>query len=438
MTASEGSVNDSSHYEEGISKTDFAHADSPAAGVSPVREIWRNGSRRGPMDARGRRTVRPRTRLQRSPGHRHEGAVHDVIAPRRADVRIDTPKGSGFRMPAEWERHRAVWLAWPAAADLWQDDLADAQREFTALCRAIASAESGANPELLEVLVAGDEAERAATEALSGLAARFHRIPYGDIWLRDTAPVFTTSESGEVAAVCFRFNGWGEKYLFPADLALARAVRQASGLHSFDVPMIFEGGAIEVDGQGTAITTSQCLLNANRNPTMTKADVEAHVLDALGVDKLLWLGDGLLNDHTDGHVDTLVRFAGPRRVLCMEARDEGDPNRDVLAAVVDDLRTMRDASGHSLDVVTLPSPGIIENADGEPMPASYVNYYISNTAIVVPTYGSRYDGEAISVIASCFPGRRTVGLPARAILTGGGAFHCITQQEPAAPGDAAR
>jgi agmatine deiminase len=381
-----------------------------------------------------------RARLHPAAGHGHEDGVHDVIAPKRADVRLDSPKGSGFRVPAEWERHRAVWLAWPAAADLWQDDLVAAQAEFAALCRAISTPDPSGTmrPELLEVLVMDEEAERAAAEALSGLAVRFHRIPYGDIWLRDTAPVFTTGAAGEVAAICFRFNGWGEKYLFPEDLALARAVRQASGLHCFDVPMIFEGGAIEVDGEGTAITTSQCLLHPNRNPSMTKADVEAHLAEALGIDKLLWLGDGLLNDHTDGHVDTLVRFAGPHRVVCMEAREDDDPNRDVLAGITEDLRSMRDAAGRSLEIVTLPSPGRIENEDGEPMPASYVNYYISNTAIVVPTYGSRYDGEAVSVIASCFPGRRTIGSPARAILSGGGAFHCITQQEPAAPREPGR
>ena len=346
----------------------------------------------------------------------------------------DSPRGSGFRVPAEWELHRAVWTAWPAAADLWQDDLRAAQLEFAALCHAIAGADhppAGPAPELLEVLVTDAAAERDAAAALAGLAVRFHRIPYGDIWLRDTAPVFTRNDSGEVAAVCFRFNGWGEKYLFAPDLALARAVRQASGLHSFDVPMIFEGGAIEVDGQGTAITTTQCMLNPNRNPEMSKEDIETHLADALGIDKLLWLGDGLANDHTDGHVDTLVRFAGPGRVLCMEARDDDDPNRDALAAIESDLSGMRDALGHALELVRLPSPGLIENADGETMAASYVNYYISNQAVVVPTYGSRYDDEAVAVIASCFPGRRTIGSSARAILSGGGAFHCITQQEPA-------
>jgi agmatine deiminase len=361
----------------------------------------------------------------------------------------DSPRASGFRVPAEWTPHRAVWTAWPAAADLWEDNLAAAQREFTALCHAIAGAETPAashrlpainghghandlQPELLEILVADDKAELDAIAALSGVTARFHRIPYGDIWLRDTAPVFSTTQGGEVAAVCFRFNGWGEKYLFPADLALARAVRLATGLHSFDVPMIFEGGAVEVDGEGTAITTGQCLLNPNRNPAMTKAEIEAHLSDALGVDKVIWLGDGLLNDHTDGHVDTIARFAGPGRVLCMEARDDDDPNREVLEAIAADLSSARDASGRSLEIVRIPSPGLIENAEGEPMAASYVNYYIGNRTVVVPTYGSRYDEEAVRTIASCFPGRRTIGTSARAILTGGGAFHCITQQEPCA------
>jgi agmatine deiminase len=342
-------------------------------------------------------------------------------------------------VPAEWEPHRAVWTAWPSAVDLWEHNLRAAQVEFTALCRAIAGTDPSSTrpgPELLEVLVGDDAAERDAAAALAGLPVRFHRIAYGDIWLRDTAPVFSRSDSGEVAAVCFRFNGWGEKYLFAPDLALARAVRQASGLHSFDVPMIFEGGAIEVDGQGTAITTAQCLLNSNRNPAMTKEEIEIHLADALGIDKVLWLGDGLANDHTDGHVDTLVRFAGPGRVLCMEARDDNDPNRETLAAIASDLSGMRDALGHALELVRLPSPGLVSDADGEPMAASYVNYYISNQAVIVPTYGSRYDDEAVAIIASCFPGRRTIGSSARAILSGGGAFHCITQQEPAAQGSA--
>lgn len=350
----------------------------------------------------------------------------------------DSPRAAGFAVPGEWEQHRAVWTAWPAAADLWEDNLRPAQAEFSAFCRELAAPSGATNlaaAESLEILVTGATAERDAAEALAGLPVRFHRIPYGDIWLRDTAPVFTRDGNGEVAALCFRFNGWGEKYLFPEDLALARAVRRASGLHSFDVPMIFEGGAIELDGQGTALTTRQCLLHPNRNPSMTQGEIEAHLVDALGVDKVLWLGDGLLGDHTDGHIDTLVRFAGPGRVICMEAQDSADPNHDVLATIVEDLSSMRDAQGRALDVVRIPSPGVVEDAGGDAMPASYVNYFISNRTVVVPTYGSRYDAEAVARIAACFPGRRTVGCSARAILSGGGAFHCITQQEPLGSGD---
>ena len=340
-------------------------------------------------------------------------------------------------MPAEWEPHRAVWTAWPADGDLWQENLAPAQAEFAALCRAIvapAAKDWPLEPESLEVLVRDARAEAEAAAALAGLPVRFHRIPYGDIWLRDTAPCFVRSGDGEVAAACFRFNGWGGKYTFEDDTVLAHAVRQAGGFEAFDVPLVFEGGSLEVDGQGTAITTAQCLLNPNRNPDLSREQVEALLYHALGIDRLLWLGDGLLNDHTDGHVDTLVRFAGPGRVVCMEPRDRDDPNRDALEAILRDLASMRDALGRSLDVVTLPSPGLVEGPEGEPMPASYANFYVSNTAVVVPVYGSRHDDEAVDVVASCFPGRRVVGSPARAILSGGGAFHCITQQEPAGSG----
>lgn len=344
----------------------------------------------------------------------------------------DSPASSGFRMPAEWEPHRAIWTAWPAAADLWGDALPAAQAEFGAMCRAIAGGDGAAGPdvETLEVLVATPQAEQAARRELAGLPVRFHPIPYGDIWLRDTAPLFVRRQDGEVAAVCFRFNGWGEKYLFAEDLALARALRRASGVHAFDVPMVLEGGAVEVDGEGTVLTTRQCLLHPSRNPSMGQAEIETHLLDALGATNVCWLDRGLANDHTDGHVDTLARFVAPGRVLCMEARDAGDPNREALDRVRRDLESMIDARGRRLDVSLIPSPGRIDDGDGRPMPASYVNFLVANRAVVVPTYGSPFDEEAVEAVARCFPGRRTVGVSARAILGGGGAFHCITQQEP--------
>ncbi|HYC57190.1 MAG TPA: agmatine deiminase family protein [Candidatus Binatia bacterium] len=347
---------------------------------------------------------------------------------------VDSPKGAGFCMPAEWEPHRAVWTAWPSHRELWLEDLPAAQQEVAELCRAIASVDDAgaAHGEMIELLVLDEAGEREASQALAGLPVRFHCVPFGDIWLRDTGPVFVRAPEGEVAAACFRFNGWGEKYMFPDDLGVARAVRAAAGVHSFEVPLIFEGGAIEVDGEGTALTTRQCLLHANRNPSLAPEEIAHHVCDALGIQRLLWLGDGLLNDHTDGHIDTLVRFVAPGRVVCMEGRTDSDPNTVALTRIIEDLSSMHDARNRQLEIVRIPSPGLLRDRDGRVMPASYVNFYIGNAAVVVPVYGSPYDEEAVRKIGECFPGRRTVGVPARAVLSGGGAFHCITQQEPAA------
>jgi agmatine deiminase len=198
------------------------------------------------------------------------------------------------------------------------------------------------------------------------------------------------------------------------------------------LPFVLEGGAVDVDGEGTVLTTRQCLLHPNRNPSMDARAIERAVMGALGAERVLWLGDGLLNDHTDGHVDTVVRFVAPGRVVAMEPRGVTDPNRDVLRALLRELGEMVDARGRRLEIVTVPSPGAVVDADGRVMPASYVNFYVANAAVIVPTYGTPFDDEAVQRIGELFPGRRTFGVDARAILSGGGAFHCITQQQPAA------
>lgn len=283
--------------------------------------------------------------------------------------------------------------------------------------------------ERLDVLVPDVENAALAKTRLAGLPATFHDVPFGDIWLRDTAPVFLAS-GRDVAAVTFGFNGWGRKYVLPHDAEVSASIAKASGLASFNVPWVLEGGSVEVDGEGTCLTTRQCLLNPNRNPSMSKKEIEWGLREALGVDEILWLGDGLLNDHTDGHVDTIARFVAPGVVVCMEARDEGDPNRRVLEEIANGLSEMTDEKGRRLDVVRVPSPGRILDADDRVMPASYVNFYIANTTVVVPTYGTRWDDEAVEKIGALFPGRRTVGIRAKELLEGGGAFHCISQQQP--------
>jgi agmatine deiminase len=326
------------------------------------------------------------------------------------------------RAPAEWTPHAAVWTAWPSHPELWVEDLEPAREEVAGLIRAI---RDGGRGERVELLCANEAALADATAAFAGDdGVRLHLRLFGDIWLRDTGPIFMASPMGPAAAG-FRFNGWGGKYLLEGDDGVAPFVAEAAGVSLARHDWVLEGGALDVDGTGLVVTTEQCLLNPNRNRGISRAEAEAKLRRDLGLDRVLWLGDGLLNDHTDGHVDNLARFIA-EGVLCLpEARDADDPNADVYR---DALERARD---FGVEVVTIPSPGLIPDEDGEPIPASYMNFYIANTAVVVPTYGSRHDDAAVAAVGALFPGRTAVGLPANHILTGGGSFHCITQQQPA-------
>ncbi len=320
------------------------------------------------------------------------------------------------RQPAEWKPHAATWTAWPSDPKLWLDDLDPARAEVAAFVRAIADHEP------VDLLVATDEAEASARDAV-GANARFHRHPFGDIWLRDTGPLFLASSAGPAAAG-FRFNGWGGKYLLPGDESVGPFVAHEAGVALAHHDWVLEGGAIEVDGTGLVVTTEACLLNPNRNPHMDRAEVESHLRRDLGLDRVLWLGEGLANDHTDGHVDNLARFVAPGVLALPVAAGTDDPNADAFADAHERARDF------GLDVVRVPSPGLVV-VDADIVPASYMNWYVANGVVVVPLYGAPNDEAAVGVIGSLFPGRRTVGLRANAILTGGGSFHCITQQQPA-------
>ncbi len=336
-----------------------------------------------------------------------------------------TPREAGFSQPAEWALHEACWIAWPSHEDLWGAGLEPVRDAWVEMARAIGEGER------LEVLVPDAGGESLARERLAGLDVRLHRIPFGDIWLRDTAPVFLTGPSGERACACFEFNGWGEKYVLPHDAEVSAKVAAASSLPTFRLPFILEGGSVETDGEGTCLTTRQCLLNPNRNPGMTAADVETSLRDALGVERILWLGEGLRNDHTDGHIDTIARFVAPASVVCMRPSGPDDPNGSALTRVEEALRSFRDAGERRLEVTTIPSPGRVLDPGGEVLPASYLNFYVGNRAVVVPVFGVPTDAGAIAAIGRLFRGRKAVGVPACDLLTGGGAFHCITQQVPA-------
>ena len=342
---------------------------------------------------------------------------------------MTTTTATGFAQPAEWEPHAACWIAWASAEDLWLENLGPARRAWVSMARAIAESASPGG-ERLEVLVPDEAQERLAKDALAGVNARFHGVPFGDIWMRDIAPIFVRDARGEVATARFGFNGWGGKYVLPHDTEVAAAVAKLAGLRELSAPWILEGGSLDVDGQGACLTTRQCLLNPNRNPSMDARAIEDGLRAMLGIERTIWLGDGLRNDHTDGHVDNIARFVAPGVAACMEARGDDDPNRAALDAIARDLAAATDARGRRLEVVRIPSPGRVVDEDGRVVPASFANFYIGNGAVVVPTYETKWDDEAVQKIGALFPGRRTVGVSARAILSGGGAFHCITQQQP--------
>ncbi len=347
---------------------------------------------------------------------------------------MSAPAPASFRMPAEWEPHAATWLAWPSHADLWHENLEPARDAFAKLVAAIASGE------IAEVLVLDAKQEALARAALPRQGVRTHVVPFGDIWLRDTAPLFLVGSArhGQRGrAARFRFNGWGGKFVLAHDSQVSARIAAMTSCEDAQFPFVLEGGAVDVDGEGTLLTTRQCLLNPNRNGATDERTVERQLSGALGVEAVRWLDRGLENDHTDGHIDTLVRFVRPGVVVAMEPRSGSsgsgadDPNRETLLSLLREASAIVDARGRRLEVVRIPSPGRVTDAGGRVVPASYVNFYVCNAAVVVPTYGSPFDAEAVERIAALFPDRRTVGVEARAILSGGGAFHCITQQQPA-------
>jgi agmatine deiminase len=329
-------------------------------------------------------------------------------------------------IPAEWSPHRAMWVGWPSHAELWEENLEPAQAEVEALVRALA----GPGRERVKLLVGKPEAledARARFAGVDGVEVIDGR--FGDIWLRDTGPIFG---AGSARAAVFLFNGWGGKYELEHDDAVAAQIGAASGTPLDRHDFVLEGGALDHDGAGTILTTRQCLLNPNRNPDWTEATAEAALAASLGARKVLWLGDGLLNDHTDGHVDNLARFVAPGVVAHPVAWGRADPNDAVYAEVARTLSKLTDAEGRALRLLPLPSPGFVGDEDERPVPASHMNFLIANGAVIVPTYGDARAADLVCQgLKTVFPDREIIPLPSLAILSGGGSFHCISQQEPA-------
>jgi len=321
------------------------------------------------------------------------------------------------RMPPEWAPQDWLWIGFPHLAEEWPGWLEAAQEQIAAFADAVAR--SGQTVRLL----VRDAASEVRARSLVREGVVLERRVFGDIWLRDTGPLVVSDGSMRAARI-FAFNGWGGKYRMRGDETIGAQLARDAGLASNESAMVLEGGAIDGDGTGTAITTEQCLLNPNRNPAMDRAAIEDELRGTLGITRLIWLGEGLVNDHTDGHVDNLARFVGEGRVVLPQAMSEDDPNSAIYA---DAAQRIREAG---LNVIGIPSPGLIQR-DGRIEPASYVNFAITSRLVVVPTFGSPHDEAGVAAIAALFPDRATIGLRADAVLAGGGGFHCASQQMPA-------
>lgn len=328
-------------------------------------------------------------------------------------------------VPPEWAILKAIWTAWPADPDEWNGDLETPRRDVAALVNALSEATT------VRLLVNGPEAEASARAALAGTA---DLVParYGDIWLRDTGPIFARTHLGPVA-LRFATNSWGGKYDLPDDATVGDAIARIADVPVRRFSFVLEGGAVDHDGEGTILTTRQTLLNPNRNG-WTKEQAEAALTEAFGARKVIWIDEGLKNDHTDGHIDNIARFVGPGRVVCQAPAGADDPNGETLDAIARTLEAATDASGRKLEVARIPGVGLYRNALGEISPASHMNFIIANSLVVVPVYETATQDAALSALQQVFPDHKVVGVPSKGLLgcgtAGGGSFHCITQQEP--------
>jgi agmatine deiminase len=328
-------------------------------------------------------------------------------------------------VPAEWAPQTAIWTAWPANASEWNGDLATPRADVAALVNALSEAGN-----VVRVLVNGDEAAKSALNAV-GNAAELVSAKYGDIWLRDTGPIFAFRD-GKRVALRFRTNSWGGKFDLPDDSTVGDRVAEMAGAEILRFDFVLEGGAVDHDGEGTVLATKQTLLNPNRNG-WTAAQAEA-ALAGFGTKKVIWVDEGLIGDHTDGHIDNIARFVAPGRVVCQAPAGPDDPNAAILDAIAARLGAATDAAGRRLEVVRIPGVGLYHNALGEVSPASHMNFVIGNGVVVVPVYGTPTQDAALAALSAVFPERKVVGVSSRGLLgsgdAGGGSFHCITQQEP--------
>lgn len=346
---------------------------------------------------------------------------------RRLDADDACPLRDGLSMPAEWAAHDRTWMKWPCRAEPWgtEEGILRARLAYSRVARAISGFER------VTMAVNPDHAAEAQLALGKGVGQFVTEID--DSWARDSGPIFVIDDVGGVAGVHWRFNAWGNKYQgYSDDAAFGGRVIEALGMRKYDAPMVLEGGSIAVDGVGTLMTTEQCLLDPNRNPALTQQQIEERLALFVGVSKIIWLGDGLLDDETDGHIDNLAAFAPNGQVLVHSAPRNDEANWRVSQDAIARLNSTRSARGDRLKIVEVPQPSKIrERADGRRLDATYINFYVANNGLIIPSFDDPMDGKAHEILAAAFPEHRIVQVDALDIVEGGGGIHCITQQQPA-------
>ncbi len=338
------------------------------------------------------------------------------------------PADLGYRWPAEWEPHAATWLAWPHNRETWPGRFENVPSQFARFVRTLADFET------VHVLAGGNEVMRDAEQHVGDHPnVTLHDIPTNDAWTRDHGPTFLLGSPGSPPAlVDWQYNAWGGKYPpWDKDNAVPQQIAERLGYRRFAPNFVLEGGAIEGNGRGTILTTRSCLLNPNRNPNATRESVEQHLRQYCGAKKVLWLSGGeIAGDDTDGHIDQLARFVNPTTVVVAVELDPNDINYEPLQQNLGELRSMTDQDGRPLEIIPLPMPRA-KFVGQQRLPASYANFYIANGVVTIPQFDDPADQNARETLADCFPTRQVLSLPALDLVWGLGAFHCLTQQQPA-------
>ncbi|PWC52333.1 agmatine deiminase family protein [Azospirillum sp. TSO22-1] len=349
---------------------------------------------------------------------------------------MTTPAAEGLHMPGEWEPHARCWMAWPCRPETWPVPEEDEEVDRLEAARAVYAEVARAITRFEPVTMVCDPDDVAEASLACGPGIQILPIPISDSWIRDTGPSFVTGRNGRVAGVHWRFNAWGGNYPDCAkDQEVGRLVLEHLGQERFAAPLVMEGGSFHVDGQGTLLTTEQCLLNPNRNPSLSRAEIERHLRDFLGVSSIIWLGEGYQDDETDGHIDEIACFVRPGVVLALTTDDPTDANFKAFQDNLDRLKKARDAQGRELEVIPIQQPAR-RDQNGVRLTLSYTNLYVANGGVVMPAFEDPADDEAYRTVRRAFPDREVIQMAALDIVRGGGGIHCITQQQPLGQGAA--